>query len=161
MPTVGSMAHLSDTYNCGLRMCRECRERFPRHRLQKKQLVSDSGMHHDTCVTHVPWCMLKSPTQGRGENVTGIPGVCATRNLRIWQETHDGKFQTPVPSDIAIESSFCCYCQMRPNLKHYSVTAGYNQLHWHIQIFHNLSTWCAVSFFAILSLQKFISNNPI
>ena len=39
---------------CGLRMRREYRERFPRHRLQMKPLVSDPGMHHGTCVTHVP-----------------------------------------------------------------------------------------------------------
>ena len=32
--------------------------RFPRHRLQRKPLVSDPGMHHGTCVTHAPWCML-------------------------------------------------------------------------------------------------------
>ena len=43
-------------------MRRECRERFPRHRLQRKPLVSDPDMHHGTCVTHVPWCMSGSPT---------------------------------------------------------------------------------------------------
>ena len=32
--------------------------RFPCHRLQKKPLVSDPNMHHGTCVTHVPWCMM-------------------------------------------------------------------------------------------------------
>ena len=37
-----------------------CRERFPRHRLQRKPLVSDPGIHHGTCVTHVPWCMSGS-----------------------------------------------------------------------------------------------------
>ena len=37
-----------------LRMHRDCRERFPRHRLQRKLLVSDPEMHHGTCVTHVP-----------------------------------------------------------------------------------------------------------
>ena len=26
--------------------------------------VSDSNMHHGTCVTHVPWCMLGSLTSG-------------------------------------------------------------------------------------------------
>ena len=31
-----------------LHMRRECRERFPRHRLQRKPLVSDPGMHHGT-----------------------------------------------------------------------------------------------------------------
>ena len=33
-------------------MRRECRERFPRHLLQRKTQVSDPGMHHGTCVTH-------------------------------------------------------------------------------------------------------------
>ena len=32
-------------------MRRECRERFPRHRLKRKPLVSDPGMHRCTCVT--------------------------------------------------------------------------------------------------------------
>ena len=59
-------------------MRRECRERFPRHRLQRKQYL---GMHHGTCVTHVPWCMSGLLTRGGGENVHGIPGACATRNF--------------------------------------------------------------------------------
>ena len=42
-------------------MRRECRERFPRHQLQRKPLVSDSGMYHGTCVTHVPWYMIAKP----------------------------------------------------------------------------------------------------
>ena len=35
------------------------RERFLRHRV-----VSDSDMHHGTCVTRVPWCMPGSLTSG-------------------------------------------------------------------------------------------------
>ena len=61
-----SIGLLPDTYNCGLRMRRECRERFPRHRLQRKLLISDPGMHHGTCVTHVPWCMSGSVARGGG-----------------------------------------------------------------------------------------------
>ena len=72
------MGLLPDTQNCRLRMRRE---RFPRHRLQMKLLVSDPGMHHGTCDTHVPWCMPGSRTPGGGENVPGIPGACATRNF--------------------------------------------------------------------------------
>ena len=75
------MGLLPDTYKCGLRMRRECRERFPRHRLQRNPLVCYPGMHHGTCVTHVPWCMSASPTRGGGENVPSIPGACATRNF--------------------------------------------------------------------------------
>ena len=45
-------------------MHRGCRERFPHHRLQRKPLVSDPGMHHGTCVMHVPWCMSGSLTRG-------------------------------------------------------------------------------------------------
>ena len=61
---------------------------FPRRWFQRKLLVSDHGMHHGTCVTHVPWCMSGSLTCGDGENVPGIPGACAPAILRIWQEAH-------------------------------------------------------------------------
>ena len=75
------MGLLPHTLNCGLRMRRECRERFPCHRLQRKQLVSDLGIHHGTCVAHVPWCMSGSLTRDGGENVPGIPGAWATGNF--------------------------------------------------------------------------------
>ena len=47
----------------------------------KKPLESDPGMHHGTCVTHVPGCMSGWLTSGGRENVPGIPGACATRNF--------------------------------------------------------------------------------
>ena len=56
-------------------------------------LVSDSDMHHGTCVTDVPWCMPGSLTGGflwsqwRG-NIPGIPGHAQPEILRIWQEAH-------------------------------------------------------------------------
>ena len=75
------MCLLPDTQNCGLRMRRECRKRISRHRFLRKLLFSDSGRHHGTCVTHVPWCMSASLTRGSGENVPGILGACATRNF--------------------------------------------------------------------------------
>ena len=62
-------------------MHRECRERFPCHLLQRKRLISDPTMHHGTCVTHVPWCMVGSLICCGGENVPGIPGACAPRNF--------------------------------------------------------------------------------
>ena len=62
-------------------MCRQCRKRFPHHRLQRKPLVSDPGMHHGTCVTHVPLCMSGSIIRDGGENIPGIPGACATSNF--------------------------------------------------------------------------------
>ena len=61
---------------------------FPCRRFLRKPLVSDPGMHHGTCVTHVPWCMSGSLTCGDRENVPGIPGACAPAILRIWQEAH-------------------------------------------------------------------------
>ena len=64
----------------------------PRRRFQRKPLVSDPGMHHGTCVTHVPWCMSGSLTCGDGENVPGIPGACAPAILRIWKEVHGMTF---------------------------------------------------------------------
>ena len=53
----------------------KCPERFPRQRLQRKLIVSDPSMHFGTC-------MSGSLTPGGGENVPGIPGVCAIRNFR-------------------------------------------------------------------------------
>ena len=44
----------------------------------RKPLVSDPGMHHGTCVTHVSWCMLGSLIRGGGQNV---PGACATHKF--------------------------------------------------------------------------------
>ena len=55
----------------------------PRRQFQRKQLVSDPGMPHGTCVTHVPWCMSESLTRGGGENGPGIPGACARAILGI------------------------------------------------------------------------------
>ena len=48
--------------------------------------VSNPDMQHDTCVTHVPWCMpgslARSPLKSmRGENVPNIPSACATPNF--------------------------------------------------------------------------------
>ena len=57
---------------------------FPRRRLQRKSLVSDPGMHHGTCITHVLWCMSGSLTGGGGEKAFGIPSACAPAILRIW-----------------------------------------------------------------------------
>ena len=64
---------------------------FRRRQLQRKPLVSDSGMHHGTCVTHVPWCMAGSLASGGGENVPGIPGACTPAIFRIWQEAHTNR----------------------------------------------------------------------
>ena len=60
---------------------------FPCHRLQRKLLVSDPGMHHGTCVTHVPWCMSGSLTHCGGENVPGTSGACATRNFTYLEKS--------------------------------------------------------------------------
>ena len=61
---------------------------FPHRLFQRKPIVSDPGMHHGTCGTHVPWCMSGSLTLGGGENVPGIPSACAPTILRIWQKAH-------------------------------------------------------------------------
>ena len=48
--------------------------------------VSDSDMHHGTCVTHVPWCMPESLSSSflwsrwRGKSFR-YPRACVTRNF--------------------------------------------------------------------------------
>ena len=80
-------------------MRRECRERFPRHRLQMKLPVNDPGMHHGTCVAHVPWCMSGSLTRGGGENVPGIPGACTTSNFTYLARGPLGRHKSKYASD--------------------------------------------------------------
>ena len=54
--------------------------------------VSNPNMHHGTCVTHVPWCMLGSLASGflciwwRGETFPAFLVHAQPTILRIWQE---------------------------------------------------------------------------
>ena len=83
-----SMGFLPDCENCGLR--RECRECFPRHRLQRKLLVGRIPTFIMARAPHKPWCMSGWLTRSGGENVPGIPGLFATAILCIWQEAQEG-----------------------------------------------------------------------
>ena len=74
------MGHLPDTYNYGLRMHRECRERFPRHWLQMKPLVSDPGMHYGTCRDV---CQDRWPTVA-GKTFPAFPAHAKPAILFIW-----------------------------------------------------------------------------
>ena len=87
-------------------MRRECRERFPRRRLQRKPLVSDPGIHHGTCVTHVPRCMSGSLTRGGGESDPGILGACAPAIVRIWQEANGHRHIQSPSKCVCHRSSF-------------------------------------------------------
>ena len=97
------MVLLPDTLNCVLRKHRECRERFPRHRLQRKPLLSDPGMHHGTCVTHVPWYMSVSLNPLWQEKM--FPAFLAHAQpaiLRIWQEVHDSFSTEPCSQNLNV-----------------------------------------------------------
>ena len=69
---------------------------FPRHRLQRKPLVCDPGMHHGTCVTHMPWCMsgsrwrVKRSRHSRRMRTRNFPylarGPCRS-SRRQWRKT--------------------------------------------------------------------------
>ena len=98
----------------------------PRRQFQRKPLVSDPGMHHGTCVTHVPWCMSGSLTCDDGENVPGIPGACAPAILRIWQEAHPTRVHlraTPFP---IIHQWSCKYLQ---RFIYYFICGWFNPLY--------------------------------
>ena len=90
-----SMGLLPDTQNVDCACAGNAGNVFPHRRLQSKPLISDPGMHHGTCVTHVPWCMSGSLTRGGGESVPGIPGACAPAILRILQEAHGAPISGP------------------------------------------------------------------
>ena len=72
---------LLETWNYGLRMRRECRERFPRHRGLATRHAS-RHVRHARGVMHAGIAnkqfLLKLVAR---ENVPGIPGTCASRNF--------------------------------------------------------------------------------
>ena len=92
-------------------------ERLPHSRLQRKSLVSDPGMHHGTCVTHVPWCISGSLTHGGWENV---PGACAILNFTYlargpWLWTHEYSY-TGTPSNYCVgPSDYKTLCMIEPS----------------------------------------------
>ena len=113
---------LPGTKNCGLRMRWECRERFSRHRLQRKPLVSNPGMPYGTCMTHVPWCLLGLLSRYSGKNVSGIPGACTARNYTYftrdpWRISPNdlfiGYLDAASPRHVSLQSTpreFCKLC---------------------------------------------------
>ena len=117
------------------RECRECGKVFPTHRLHRKPLVSDPGMHHGTCVTHVPWCMSGSLTCGGGEKVPGIPGACAPVILRICQEAHTLCHRTFLsPSSVAVTADGPNMWRLFP---WYGAPCCYKPLSWR----HHVLAW--------------------
>ena len=54
-----------------------------------KETASYAGMHHNTCVTHVPWCMSGSLTRQVAEKTFPAFPVHAQPTIScIWQEAH-------------------------------------------------------------------------
>ena len=97
----------------------ECQERFPRHRLQRKPLVCDPGMHlgHVRGARAVMHVRIANPRWQ--ENVPCIPGACATRNFTYlargpWdgdpQNTSDLRESKKVCPRLAAMICFCKWC---------------------------------------------------
>ena len=90
----------------------------PRRWFKRKPLVSDPGMHHGTCVTHVPWCIPGSLTCGHGENVPGNPDACAHAILRIWQEAHATISTRPHTLHFGATVYTPCMSRRTSNIRH-------------------------------------------
>ena len=119
------MSLLPDTWNCGLRMRRECRVRFPRHRRQRKSLISDPGMHHGTCVTHLPWCMYGSLNRGGEKKFPAFPAHAQPIILRIWWEAHVCK----TLSDVIDNQEILRKTYKALNVAHVQISPMYQ---WHL-----------------------------
>ena len=79
---------------------------LPAIRLQWKPPVSDHGMHHGTCGTHVPWCMSGSLTGAVGEAFPAFPAHAQPAILCIWQEAH-GTTVTPGYGREPTKTPYC------------------------------------------------------
>ena len=147
------MGLFPDTLNRGLRMRRECRERFPRHRFQRKPVGSGPGMHHGTCVTHVPWCMSGSLNRGGGGKRSPH-----SRRMRNSQFYISGKRPIEKLWSVLLdrpESS----CRKWFSQTNWSMCCKNND-HWrtdnisYLQSSLHLSCRCGVSFNSIMAMWK-------
>ena len=130
-------------------MCRECGKRFLRYRLQRKPLVSDPGLHHGKCVTHVPWSMSGSLARGGGENVSGIPGACATRNFT---------YLTRGPHNLMIKNIWLCMIRLYQRITKIHIIHLLNTRVPIWQELLNLIYYSPVSFFPSQSSLKYTNN---
>ena len=72
-------------------MRRECRERFVRHRLQWRPLVSEPDMQLGTCVKH--GVGIANP-RWRGKRSRHSRRMRNRQILHIWQEAHEAVYLT-------------------------------------------------------------------
>ena len=97
--------------------------------------VSDPGMHHGTCMTHVPWCMPGSLTSGflwsqwREKNVSGIFGACANRKFTYlarypWYAAKSCQY----PCEWALLLKGICISNSTPQGKHNSQLICINKI---------------------------------
>ena len=100
------MGLLPDTWDFGLRMHRECRERFP----------GQHGLASPTSITARAWHTCRGACRDRqlafcievagGENDPGIPSACATHNFTYLAK---GQCQVHIPSFLRITSSLMVF----------------------------------------------------
>ena len=105
--TISLIAHmdlLPDTYNCGLRMHREYRERFPfsRHRLKRESLVNDPSMRvaianrwwqgkrsrHSRRMRHPQFYVSDKRPMLPDQEVINNNGITVTRYTESWILMH-------------------------------------------------------------------------
>ena len=158
-------------------MRRECRERFPLHRLQRKLLVSDPDMHHGTCVTHVPRCMSGSLIRGGGKTFPAFAAHAPPANLRIWQEAHNRHILEYIRKCLQYSKCFnirCFYDKIalatimvrriqffsEPAVTHFSEIMSRYMIHfveWH---FNRNSPWKTLQCIQIIRCSKALGVFP-
>ena len=92
----------------------EWRERFPRHRLQRKPLVSDPGMQTARALrTCCDACRARQPVVA-GKTFPAFPAHAHPSILCIWQEAHGVRCDLEyIPRNVhntqGVWSLFCCF----------------------------------------------------
>ena len=103
-----------------LRMRRECWERPPPPPPPPTSLVSDPGMHHGTCVTHVLWCnltyMTRRPWWGINKSVNWALIYPDSRTLLSYVHRENTlftwtSFRFDLFTHLAIENIISIFCQ--------------------------------------------------
>ena len=116
---------------------------FPHRRLQMKPLVSNPGIHHGTCVTHVPWCMSGLLTSGGRETFPAF-SVHAQSQFYVSGKRHRALIRrncNAVSSKCFICVIFCCESIYIRYWKKAYWCFKYARVKWWWLLMHELNTY--------------------
>ena len=136
----------------------------PHDRLQRKPLVSDPGMPHGTCFTHVPWCMAE--WIHLIDCVDIITYACSNQKKYCkaqYNTRHNKTYCIIYAGQMAVDYSnisypCICFVKLHKQYKSYTISLHKNYM-FYIYFLHGLGFMYVLSMIAVL--RPSVTRHPL